>query len=139
LSFTKRPSIRDVPLLKIGRHFRLENGDKIIVARNEDECRQLKSLYREKDHLFVPLGFAGPVVILKGELIGAALDKMLQYTKRSVNENGRITHYHMGETRILTLQEISRHSDILSKVTAPQSGPARSLEEKDDVKSHIHS
>ena len=125
LRFTKCPSIRDIPLLKIGRHFRLENGDKIIVARNEDECKQMQSLYREKDHLFVPLGFSGPVVILKGASIKAALDKMLQYTKRSVNENGRITHYHMGKKEILPFNEISRHTDALSRVAAPQPGTDR--------------
>lgn len=40
---TERPHMRDISLLKIGRHFRLVDGGKIIVARNQQECKMLKS------------------------------------------------------------------------------------------------
>ncbi|NIR17735.1 MAG: hypothetical protein GWN86_29065, partial [Desulfobacterales bacterium] len=33
--YTKEPSMKDIPLLKVGRHFRLDSGDKVIVARNK--------------------------------------------------------------------------------------------------------
>lgn len=56
-NYTEHPSLRDIPLLKMGRHFRLDNGDKIIVARNEHESKSLKDLCRPGDHLLAPLAF----------------------------------------------------------------------------------
>ena len=53
-TFTEQPSIKDISLLKLGRHFRLESGDKVIVARNEHECNMLKKLCPARDHLLFP-------------------------------------------------------------------------------------
>jgi hypothetical protein len=38
------PSIADMRLLKIGRHFRLSNGDWVIVARDDREGLKLLEL-----------------------------------------------------------------------------------------------
>lgn len=105
-TFTGKPSIKDMPLLKVGRHFRLDSGDKVIVARNEQECRRLKNLCREGDRLLVPHNFSGPVVILQGRSLEVAVEKMLQYTKRPVPENARITHWSGGKRKIVYLDEI---------------------------------
>jgi len=106
LRFTEHPSIRDIPLLKVGRHFRLENGDKVIVARNRHECEMLKKLYRERDHLLLPMDFSGPAVILQGSLLDVAVEKMLKYTKRSIQETSRISHLYKGKCSIAALGEI---------------------------------
>lgn len=111
LTFTEHPSIRDIPLLKVGRHFRLDSGDKVIVARNENECKTLKGLYRQKDHLLVPVDFSGPVVILQGNSMGAAVEKMLKYTKRPVQETSRITHWHRGKDKIASLDKYFKKTD----------------------------
>jgi tRNA U34 2-thiouridine synthase MnmA/TrmU len=102
-AYTECPSIRDIPLLKIGRHFRIDGGDKIIVARNEQESNELKNLCRENDHLFIPFDFKGPTVILQGDSLKTAVEKMIRYTKRSVGEVSRITHVFRGKTSILPL------------------------------------
>jgi len=107
LEFSERPSIRDMPLLKVGRHFRLENGDKLIVARNEQECEMLKKLYRERDHLLTPQKFSGPVVILQGNAIKAAIEKMVHYTKQPLQKNTSVSHLHKGKTDITDIDEIS--------------------------------
>lgn len=106
--FAKRPSMKDIPLLKSGRHFRLESGDKVIVARDAQECKMLQNLCTESDHLLVPLDFSGPAVILQGSSLETAVEKMLQYTKRSFQENARITHWYKGKEKILSLGEIVR-------------------------------
>jgi tRNA U34 2-thiouridine synthase MnmA/TrmU len=106
LRFTEYPSIKDIPLLKVGRHFRLENGDKVIVARNNHECKMLKRLYRERDHLLSPMDFSGPAVILQGSLLDAAVEKMLKYTKRSVEKDSRISHLYRGKCSRVALGEI---------------------------------
>ena len=104
--FTEQPSIKDIPLLKVGRHFRLESGEKVIVARNAEECRMLKKLCTEMEHLLFPLDFSGPTVILQGTSLGPAVEKMLQYTKRSIPEAARVAHLHRGKKRILYPGEI---------------------------------
>jgi tRNA U34 2-thiouridine synthase MnmA/TrmU len=100
-TFTEKPSIRDIPLLKTGRHFRLVNGDKVIVARNKNDGNLLKNMFGENDHFLAPIDFSGPAVVLKGNSLNAALDKMVQYTKRAVPNPARITHRHRGKTSII--------------------------------------
>jgi len=107
LKFTDQPSIRDIPLLKVGRHFRLEGGDKLIVARNEQECKTLKDLFREKDHLLTPLNFPGPVLILQGSAVRAAVEKVLYFTKPAHRVNARINCRHLGKDQILSLDDMA--------------------------------
>jgi tRNA U34 2-thiouridine synthase MnmA/TrmU len=106
LKFTDQPSIRDIPLLKVGRHFRLKGGDKLIVARNEQECKTLKNLFHDKDHLLTPLNFPGPILILQGSSLQAAVEKMLYYTKSVHRKIARITCRHQGKTQILSPDEM---------------------------------
>ncbi len=105
-TFTEHPSIKDISILKVGRHFRFDSGDKVIVARNEKECKMLKKLCRLGDHLLFPMDFSGPSVILQGDLMKAAAEKMVQYTKRSIPENARIYHRYMKKTDIISLNEM---------------------------------
>jgi hypothetical protein len=100
-TFTDHPSIRDILFLKVGRHFRLDSGDKVIVARDRHECKILRNLCRKSDHLLVPLDFSGPTVILQGTSMDAAVEKVLQYTKQPVLETSRISHLHKGEYNII--------------------------------------
>jgi tRNA U34 2-thiouridine synthase MnmA/TrmU len=109
-TFTNHPSMRDIPLLKVGRHFRLKSGDKVIVARNEHECKRMKNLCRSSDCLLVPFGFSGPVVILQGRSLEAAVEKMLQYTKRSVQEASSASLFYRGKNKIVSLDEILRET-----------------------------
>ena len=103
-TFAKHPSIKDMPLLKVGRHFRLPSGDKVIVAHNESECELLKRLCRESDHLFVPLDFPGPTVMLQGNSVKDAVEKMLQYTKQSIPQTENVIHSYGGESNVISLR-----------------------------------
>lgn len=104
-SHTEHPSIKDMILLKVGRHFRIDTGNKVIVARNEHECEVLKNQYHEKDHLLAPLNFPGPVVVLQGSSLKAAIDKMVRYTKRYTPETARITHSYKGKIKIVSIKD----------------------------------
>jgi hypothetical protein len=99
--------MNDMPLLKVGRHFRLESDDKVIVARNEQECNKLKSLCSDTDHLLFPLDFPGPVVILQGKSLEAAVERMLRYTKRHVPPAARIEHRYGGKTEVVYLEDMA--------------------------------
>ena len=101
LKYTEHPSMKDIPILKLGRHFRLENGDKIIVARNERECHKLKTLLDKNDHLFEPDDFPGPTVILLGNSVDDAVEKLLYYTKHATSKKVSIVHSHCGNDEII--------------------------------------
>ncbi len=60
-------SIHDMNLLGYGRHFRLPDGNKLIVGRNEKENLILSSFASENDLLMKVLGYNSPVALLKGE------------------------------------------------------------------------
>ncbi|MBA7566689.1 tRNA sulfurtransferase [subsurface metagenome] len=57
--------IQDMNLLKYGRHFRLPNGIKVIVGRNEEENSIISRFAEEKDLLMEVVGFGSPITLLK--------------------------------------------------------------------------
>ena len=59
--------INDIELLKVGRHFRLNQETKLIVGRNKNENNRLLNLAKEGDLSFNPTQTAGPVGIVRGE------------------------------------------------------------------------
>jgi len=59
----------------------------------------------DNNHLLTPLDFTGPSVILQGSSLNIAVTKMVEYTKKSLQETFRFTHLHGGKIRIRTLQE----------------------------------
>jgi len=56
--------IRDVELLRIGRHFRLDTGDRVIVGRNQDGNEKLLSIKGEADIVFEVKDHPGPITII---------------------------------------------------------------------------
>lgn len=64
---TEHPTVNDIDLLKIGRHFRVDSKTKIVVGRNKDENEIIKSLALAGDVLFYAKDFVGPVSILRGQ------------------------------------------------------------------------
>jgi hypothetical protein len=61
------PSINEIDLLKIGRHFRLDEKTKFVVGRNKDENEMIKALALTGDILLEARDFVGPVSILRGK------------------------------------------------------------------------
>lgn len=61
----KMISLKDVELLKIGRHFRWKKN-KIIVGRNQEENNMLFSLKSRRDYYFEVPDIGSPITILKG-------------------------------------------------------------------------
>jgi tRNA U34 2-thiouridine synthase MnmA/TrmU len=61
----KEDTIKDIRLLRYGRHFRLDSGAKVIVGRNEEENKILKRFQDETDILMEVTGVGSPIVLLK--------------------------------------------------------------------------
>ena len=57
--------IKDMNLLKYGRHFRLPSGVKVIVGRNEEENSIISKFAGERDLLMEVVGFGSPITLLK--------------------------------------------------------------------------
>lgn len=58
--------IKDIQLLKYGRHFRINNDAKVVVGRNEEENKILLSFFDKDDVLIEVMGVGSPIVLLKG-------------------------------------------------------------------------
>jgi tRNA U34 2-thiouridine synthase MnmA/TrmU len=70
----KRVTVKEVNLLKVGRHFRL-GGNKIIVGRNEAENAVLIRTKQATDYYFEVPDCGSPTTILQGPKTKTAIDK----------------------------------------------------------------
>lgn len=62
----KEVTMKDLHLLKTGRHFRLNKDVKIVIGRDEADNKKIKNLIQADDTLIEPLGFAGPTGLICG-------------------------------------------------------------------------
>jgi tRNA U34 2-thiouridine synthase MnmA/TrmU len=65
-------TIRDMRLLKIGRHFRLGHN-KVICARDKPESDALRQMQTGGDSVLEAVGCMGPIVLLQGEATDEAV------------------------------------------------------------------
>ncbi|MEJ2313689.1 MAG: hypothetical protein P8Y85_02705 [Nitrospirota bacterium] len=65
LDHSPDPDLRDLALLRLGRHFRGPGGRKIVVGRNEAENERLESIAGEGDFQMWVEGFGSPLTLLE--------------------------------------------------------------------------
>lgn len=58
--------VRDINLLRIGRHFRPKPECKIIVGRDENENRMIEAFASPGDVLLLAMDHVGPVTVIRG-------------------------------------------------------------------------
>lgn len=63
----KRTTLEDLKLLKYGRHFRLPDGSKAVIGRNEEENEKLKNLLDDGFWHLELDGVLGPSTVIRGE------------------------------------------------------------------------
>lgn len=76
------PSINDVQLLKVGRHFRIDKDTKVIVGRREEENKRIERLSKDGDFLFYMEDMHGPLSLLRGEATNEKLELAARLTAR---------------------------------------------------------
>jgi tRNA-specific 2-thiouridylase len=59
------PTLNDIELLKVGRHFRISPDAKFVVGRNKDENEVMKALVTEGDIIIEVKDYVGPTCILR--------------------------------------------------------------------------
>jgi len=60
--------IRDIELMKVGRHFRIAPHTRLVVGRNKAENETIASLAKSDDFLLVARSVPGPTVLVLGAL-----------------------------------------------------------------------
>lgn len=78
----KTPTINDIDLLKVGRHFRLDEHTKLVVGRNKDENETIKAIALPGDILLEARDHMGPVSVLRGKEPGAHAEFAARVTLR---------------------------------------------------------
>ncbi len=58
-------SVKNIRLLRYGRHFRLDSGAKVVVGRNEEENKILLRFFDNNDVLMEVTGVGSPIVLLR--------------------------------------------------------------------------
>lgn len=81
LNCSPSPSLKDINLLRMGRHFRISDDCKIIVGRNKDENSAIYSLSEGNDYLLEVKKFGSPLTIMRS----GSLEKNLPDRKTIVS------------------------------------------------------
>jgi tRNA-specific 2-thiouridylase len=118
LRFAMSLTLREARLLALGRHRRLANGVKVIVARNEGEGYALTALAAAHEWLLQPLNFSGPVVLSDGCEVSPALAALREFTRKTLPSDARVEIRHRGEITIVDLTPTQAPSQL-----QPQSSP----------------
>ncbi|OGP64573.1 MAG: hypothetical protein A3K22_05690 [Deltaproteobacteria bacterium RBG_16_42_7] len=58
--------MKDLRLLKVGRHFRVNQDIKIVIGRDEADNKQMRNLAQTGDTLIEPSDFVGPTGLICG-------------------------------------------------------------------------
>lgn len=67
LDYNPKPSLKDLHLLRAGRHFRASSSCKIIAGRDEKDNAKIESLAGEGDYILSIEDFGSPVTLVTGK------------------------------------------------------------------------
>jgi tRNA U34 2-thiouridine synthase MnmA/TrmU len=114
----KTPTVEDVQLLKVGRHFRLTDGSLLVIGRHQDDNLRLLRLLMPGDVRLEAQGIPGPITILRGtaspENLATAGALTLRYTKAVA-----------GEVRTVLVRPVGGTETTIDVATAQDSEAAR--------------
>jgi len=74
--------LKDLSLLRVGRHFRINDKVKMIIGRNEAENDKIESYKKDDDCLFEVKSAGSPITIIKGELNDELIEFACKATAR---------------------------------------------------------
>jgi tRNA-specific 2-thiouridylase len=79
--------LREIELLKLGRHFRIGPNTKLVVGRNRKENEAIHALWKETDLLLRTVSVPGPTVLALGDL-SPALEELAASLTVSYSDAG---------------------------------------------------
>ncbi len=96
--------MRDIHLLRVGRHFRIDDNTKLVVGREEAENNKISIYTGDRYTLLESHDVPGPTGLLVGDggagSLGAAIKIVARYFKKDIAKK-RIKVTHNGESEIL--------------------------------------
>jgi tRNA U34 2-thiouridine synthase MnmA/TrmU len=102
------PTLNEVQLLKIGRHFRLSPNLKIIVGRDDQENKRLINLSQDGDYLFRVKEFPGPLTLARGFLkeddLKLTASFTARYSKGKEEEQVQVDYWRMPDLKVKTIK-----------------------------------
>ena len=112
--FSSEPhfEIREIELMKVGRHFRLGPHARLIVGRNKGENETIVSLAKPEDLLLTAQSVPGPTVLALGdltpelEILAAAIT--LSYSDARDSEPIEVTLEVKGQERTVSVEKLSK-------------------------------
>jgi hypothetical protein len=120
-------SVEDVRLLKVGRHFRLGPGVKLVVGRNQEENVRLEKLAREGDMLLDAMDAPGPLALLRGqandEHLGVAASILVRYGKAACQPTARVKTWYAGKEPAQFREASPAAEDVLERLRIGPMGP----------------
>lgn len=66
--------IRDIELLKVGRHFRLDKETKVVIGRHKEENERILELARDGDIIMKVADYPGPIALIPGRAPKASME-----------------------------------------------------------------
>lgn len=72
----------NVLLIKNGRYFAISADFKLVVARNQDECKKLLTLTKQGDIVLKPTNGKGPVALGRGKFTESDIERAKELVKR---------------------------------------------------------
>ena len=113
----KNVSIQDIKLLKIGRHFRINNV-KVIVGRNEEDNKQLKKIAKSSDLILEAVNVPTPTTLIKGKSNKDIIQKAAELTAYYSDSVGLTKIRIKGRKKFLLAKKINEKEINNYKITA---------------------
>ena len=108
LTFQVNPELREIELLKLGRHFRISPETKVVVGRNKEENDAIDALVGKQDQILSSISFPGPTVLVSGNLSDKSLELAASITVSYSDSKG-------GEETEVNVSGESGNSTTLAK------------------------
>jgi len=109
--FTHEPQveIRDIELMKVGRHFRIAPHARLVVGRNKGENETIASLAKSEDLVLIAPSVPGPTVLLMGHLPPErerlAAEITVSYSDAKEGERTEVRLSGMGREKTLSVEK----------------------------------
>jgi len=88
--------VKDIPVMKFGRHFRLKDGAKLVIGRDKEENQHLQEIENDKYYHIKTVGLPGPHSLLSKSASDVdkviATKAILTYCKTNVDETYTLSY-----------------------------------------------
>ena len=115
----------EMELLKIGRHFHLNHGARVIIGRNKKENFKIKELSMPGDFIIIVEKYPGPMALFRGifsyELIYKAASITARYSDAPKNKKVQVSYQQVPGGNVKKISVKSASDEDLDKLRIEES------------------